>query len=100
MNEVLLDTYLWKINSYRQQYKVGQRLLLKYNYITKDWLKRCIGTNCQYGVPFTYLYNKGNINSNLTADIIDNDDDHNLCNIQPLCVLCNMSKSNRQIFIL
>ncbi|MFM7985943.1 MAG: hypothetical protein ACKPKO_42170 [Candidatus Fonsibacter sp.] len=43
------------------------------------------------------FYNKGNINTNLTADRIDNDDDHNLCNIQPLCILC---KSQSQTVIL
>ena len=96
MNETLLDSYLSKkIRGYMQQDKQAKRLISKDNYITTEWLKRCLGTNCQCGVTFTYLYNKGNINSNLTADRIDNDDDHNLCNIQPLCVLCNMSKSNR-----
>ena len=96
MNETLLDSYLSKkIRGYMQQDKQAKRLISKDNYITTEWLKRCLGTNCQCGVTFTYLYNKGNINSNLTADRIYNDDDHNLCNIQPLCVLCNMSKSNR-----
>ena len=78
-----------------QQDKEAKRLMSNDNYITKEWLKRCLGTNCKCGVTYTYLYNKGNINSHLTVDRIDNDDDHNLCNIQPLGVLCNMSKSNR-----
>ena len=60
-----------------------------------DWLKKCFGTNCKCGVEFKYEYTKGNITSNLTVDRIDNDEDHNLCNIKPLCVLCNTSKSNK-----
>ena len=95
MNETLLDSYLSKkIRGYMQQDKQAKRLISKDNYITTEWLKRCLGTNCHCGVTFTYLYNKGNINSNLTADRIDNDEDHNLSNIRPLCILCNTSLSN------
>ena len=96
LNEIVLDTYLSKkINGYRQQDKAAKRLISKDNYITMDWLKKCFGTNCKCGVEFIYEYTKGNITSNLTADRIDNDEDHNLCNIKPLCVLCNTSKSNK-----
>ena len=35
------------------------------------------------------------IESNLTADRLDNDLDHNLDNIVPFCVSCNCAKSNR-----
>ena len=38
---------------------------------------------------------KETLRANLTADRIDNDEEHNLSSIQPLCVLCNTSKSNK-----
>ncbi len=38
-----------------QQDKEAKRLISTYNYITKEWLKQCLGTNCQCGVTFTYL---------------------------------------------
>ena len=51
-----------------------------------DWLKKGFGTNCKCGVELKNDYTKGNITRNLTADRIDNDEDHNLGNSQPLCV--------------
>ena len=67
-------------------------MISKDNYITIDWLKQCFGTNCKCSVECLYEYTKGNITSNLTVDRIGNDEDHNLGNIQPLCVFCNTSK--------
>ena len=58
-----------------------------------DWLTQCFGTNCKFGVEFVNEYTKGNITSNLTADKIDNDEDHNLSNVHALSVLCNTSIS-------
>ena len=83
-----------------QQDKAAKRLTSKANFITMDWLKQCLGTNCKSGVEFIYEYTKGNITSNLTVDRIDNDEHHSLRNIEPLCVLCSTSKSNTQLFIL
>ena len=60
MNETLLDSYLSKkIRGYMQQDKQAKRLISKDNYITKEWLKRCLGTNCQCGVTCTYLLQQG-----------------------------------------
>ena len=41
------------------------------SYITKEWLKQCCGTTCKCGDEFTcFLYNEGNININLTVDML------------------------------
>ena len=42
-----------------------------------------------------YEINDGNVTSNITADRISNECSHNLDNIQPCCVTCNVMKSNR-----
>ncbi|MFM7990444.1 MAG: hypothetical protein ACKPKO_65115 [Candidatus Fonsibacter sp.] len=36
-----------------QQDQEAKRLISKDNYITKEWLKQCLGTNCKCGVTFT-----------------------------------------------
>ena len=98
---MLLDTYLSKkINGYRQQDKATKRLISKDNYITMDWFKHCFGTNCKCGVELIYEYTKGNITSNLTADRIDNDEDHNLCNIKHYAYYVILANQTNSFFIL
>ena len=95
LNETLLDSYLsTKVKGYMQQDKEAKRLISTYNYITKEWLKRCIGTNCKCGVEFTCDYNRGNITSNLTARRNANNECHKLSNIKPLCIICSTSLSS------
>ena len=95
INDQLLDKYLvQKINGYKQQDKNAKRAISK-NYITKDWLRSCFGTNCRCSSVFTFEYMNGDLTSNLTADRQNNDEDHNLNNIVPMCITCNTSKSNK-----
>ena len=80
---------------FRSQDKTAGRTISK-NYVTRDWLKSQFGKSCSgCGDCLSFEMVNNKIESNLTADRIDNELDHNLENIVPLCVSCNCAKSNR-----
>jgi hypothetical protein len=76
-----------KVSGYKTQDTKAKRTISS-NYINVEWCldnfsKRCSGCNC----AFTYEDGK----SNFTANRLNNEFDHNLANIEPMCVLCNTS---------
>jgi hypothetical protein len=53
--------------------------------------KRCAKCSCGFEIN----YSGGWVTTNITADRIRNDEDHNLDNIQPMCSYCNCCKSDK-----
>jgi hypothetical protein len=94
LDEVVLDRYLdRKVENYRKQDRNHHREVTD-NFVTKEWLKGQFGKVCQdCGDCLRFDILGGRVESNLTADRIDNDECHHLNNIVPLCVSCNQRKS-------
>jgi len=94
IDDVLLDRYLdRKVDNYRKQ-DIKHNREVTDNFVTKGWLKAQFGRVCQdCGDCLRFDIVGGRVDSNLTADRIDNDECHHLNNIVPLCVSCNQRKS-------
>jgi hypothetical protein len=94
LDEALLDKHLdRKVDNYRKQYMEHNREVTE-NFVTKDWLKAQFGKVCQdCGDCLRFDIKDGRVESNLSADRVDNDECHHLNNIVPLCVTCNQRKS-------
>ena len=94
LDEVVLDRYLdRKVENYRKQ-DLNHHREVTDNFVTKEWLKGQFGKVCQdCGDCLRFDILGGRVESNLTADRIDNDECHHLNNIVPLCVSCNQRKS-------
>jgi hypothetical protein len=93
-DEETLDKYLArKVENYRRQDLDHDRPLTD-NFVTPAWLKSQFGKVCQdCGDCLRFDIRGGRVESNLTADRLDNDECHHLNNIVPLCVTCNQRKS-------
>ena len=93
-DEGVLDKYLnKKVENYRKQDLQHGRLVTD-NFITPAWLKAQFGKVCHdCGDCFRFDLKDGRVESNLSADRVDNDECHHLNNIVPLCVSCNQRKS-------
>ena len=93
-DEEALDKYLArKVENYRKQDLDHDRPLTD-NFVTPAWLKSQFGKVCQdCGDCLRFDIRGGRVESNLTADRLDNDECHHLNNIVPLCVTCNQRKS-------
>ena len=93
--EKLIEKYLSnKINKYKQQDK--NRDIIEDKYITVGWLKKGFSKSCvACGCALTYELNGNVITSNLTANIILNDEPHHKINCEYMCVSCNTSLSNK-----
>ena len=64
------------------------------NYVNRDWFMRQYGKSCSgCGDCLTFEIKGNKVESNLTADRLDNDETHRLNNIVPLCVSRNQRKS-------
>ena len=84
-----------KVLGYKTQDKLANRKVSK-DYVNVKWFmdavnQCCSNCSCSFDISFT----DGNIRSNITADRIRNDEDHNIENIQPMCSYCNCCKSNK-----
>jgi hypothetical protein len=67
------------------------------NHVNVDWFmkaapKRCCNCHCNFDISF----DTGNTYSNITADRLDNSQDHNLNHIQVMWRSCNTCKSDLQ----
>ena len=93
-DETVLDKYLAKkVENYKKQDLQHNRPLTE-DFVTPAWLKAQFGKVCHdCGDCFRFDIKGKVVESNLTADRIDNDECHHLNNIVPLCVTCNQRKS-------
>ena len=94
----LLKRYLNdEIEGYKQQDKKAKRPTDSENYINLNWLVKCFKTCCtSCGTSFEATVSfSGNLRCNLTANRIDNELGHDIDNIEPMCVSCNSSLSNK-----
>jgi hypothetical protein len=96
-NTKLLNDYLGKkVERYKIQDRKANRDIHEENYITIDWLKNAFGRPCgSCGDCLTYHIDDNRVESNLTAQRMDNVLSHELNNIVPMCRFCNCSMSNR-----
>jgi len=85
-----------KIKGYKEQDRTAQRKINKENYVNEEWLLNSVNKNCVHCGSQLYVdFKEGNVISNITADRINNNDDHNINNIRPACRWCNCCKSNK-----
>ena len=101
-NQPMMIIYCLAISRKRQkitkkQDKEAKRKIPKDNYINVEWFFDNIGKICPIcqKEDLNYEINDGNVTSNITADRLDCLGVHNLDNIQPCCITCNVMKSNR-----
>ena len=84
-----------KIKGYASQDREANREISKDNYINAAWLRSCINKRCsECNNGFYFKFDTGYTESNITADRLDNTQDHNIDNIQPMCRHCNCCKSD------
>lgn len=93
-DEAVLDNYLAKkVENYKKQDLQHGRPLTE-NFVTPTWLKAQFGKVCHdCGDCFRFDIKGKVVESNLSADRVDNSECHHLNNIVPLCVSCNQRKS-------
>jgi hypothetical protein len=76
-----------------ENYKKQNRALTD-NYVTGAWSKGPFGKVCHDGVDyFRFDIKDGRVESNLTADRVDDDERHQMNNVVLPCVTCNQRKS-------
>ena len=84
-----------KIEGYKAQDRKANRPISD-NYITVDWLMKCVNKPCHECKCILELNcDSGFPTSEITAQRLDNHQDHNLDNIVPMCRICNCSLSNK-----
>ena len=95
--DLLLGAYFRnKIDNYKKQDRSAKRKISKDKYINVKWFLDNLGKQCIYcNEILDYSVEDDKIVCNLTADRKDNNQPHDLDNIQPVCCHCNCSKSNR-----
>ena len=97
--DTLINSYFErKILQYIKQDKEAKRIIDKDNFVNIEWLTRCINQHCRQCNTDLYIDVNDNqyISSNISANRINNDVAHHLNNIEPMCVNCNCSLSNRE----
>ena len=87
-----------KVDRYKGQDKKAKRPIDDGSYITKEWLLSCIGKSCNScGDCLMYSRVHSKIDCNLiSAQRIDNNIGHQIDNVVPYCIYCNMAMSNRE----
>jgi hypothetical protein len=93
-DESVLDRYLRKkVDNYKKQDLQHGRPITD-NFVTEAWLKSQFGKVCgDCGDCLRFDIKDGRVESNLTADRVDNSECHHLNNLVPLCCSCNQRKS-------
>ena len=93
----LLDKLLEaKVEWYKQQDRKANREIEDDNYITVELLKQVYGSSCgNCGDFLTYTINDDKVESNPTAQRLDNNIAHQLDNLIPFCKHCNRALSNK-----
>jgi hypothetical protein len=88
----LIQNIIW----YKTQDKLGNREMLKDNYITSEWCLHSLGRTCnECKCEFTYtIHANGDITSTITTDRTNNNISHSRDNCNICCVRWNASKSN------
>ena len=96
-NEKCIKKYFErKVAAYKEQDRKAGRSVDRFNYMDAQWLKDRINDKCcQCGCGFTLSIDNGNINSNLTAQRMDNDQPHLKDNCVAFCASCNRCFSNK-----
>ena len=87
-----------KIANYSEQDKKAKRERVeKENYISVEWLEKAYASKCvKCGCSFSYeVSSNATVKCDLTANRIDNELPHSIDNIEPMCVHCNCSLSNK-----
>jgi hypothetical protein len=78
-----------KVDRYKAQDKQAKRPISK-DYINVDWLMKCVGVPCSHcQCCLECNFDADVVNSNISAQRVDNKLDHCLSNIIPMCVKCN-----------
>ena len=99
--EGLLDKFLEaKVERYKHQDREANRDIENDNDITAECLKRAYGSSCgNCGDCLTYTITDNKVESNLTAQRLNNEVAHQLENVFPFCKFCNCVLSNRDDLI-
>ena len=93
--KIIKSYFCKKIEGYKLQDTKANRTLSD-NYVTVDWLEKCINKPCCHcGCNLELNFDTAFPTSNITAQRTDNSQDHNLDNIIPMCDICNKSLSNK-----
>ena len=99
LSDTLINSYFErKIAGYIKQDLQAKRTINKDNFVNVEWLNNCINQTCRYCNTDLYidLDNNDYITSNITANRINNKEAHHLDNIEPCCINCTCSLSNRE----
>ena len=93
--KIIKSYFCKKVEGYKLQDTKANRTLSD-NYVTVDWLEKCINKPCCHcGCNLELNFDTAFPTSNITAQRTDNSQDHNLDNIIPMCDICNKSLSNK-----
>ena len=79
------------MQNYRRQDKDEGREINHAKFVSRSWLKNCVGKTCKGGCGdcLTFEIKDGKIESNLSANRTDNEQAHHVNNLIPMCVTCN-----------
>jgi hypothetical protein len=94
----IIEYFNNKVNGYIEQDKNKNFEINKNEYINFQWFNNQLNLNsccsiCK--IPFEFSYINGRINSNITANRINNNLPHIINNSELLCNLCNCSLSDK-----
>ena len=86
-----------KVEAYREQDGKAGRDIEADTYVTAEWLEACCGKPCQNCGDCLYAcFWRGKVESNITAQRINNNIGHQSDNIVPFCKWCNCAMGNRE----
>jgi hypothetical protein len=99
--DTLINSYFErKIAGYIKQDLQAKRTINKDNFVNIEWLTSCInqtcrGKKCNNTILYVDIDSNDYISSNITANRINNQEAHHLDNIEPMCITCNCSLSDK-----